>query len=206
MSTLAYHSRSLSNVESFDCFLSVVRSLPEYQELFTTVYERITENYSRFYVSHARAFIRHLLDIIEIEKARESKAKEMKIFESAEEKMKQAALGYRKDDYSSVFHNLNTTLELVLKDKIGIPTTPTKINTSNIIDILTKHKVEPFLYLEEARKYVLTIDNKIKHQGYVPSKIDCINGMKAMEDLVAKLRYAEMKLTDEIKNKIYEGL
>jgi hypothetical protein len=106
----------------------------------------------------------------------------------------------------STFHNLNTALELVLKDKLGIPATITGINTSNIMDVLTKYKVEPYLYLEEVRKHVLVIDNKIKHQGYCPSKIDCINGIKAMEELIAKLRNTDIELTEEIKNKIYEGL
>jgi len=30
--------------------------------------------------------------------------------------------------------------------------------------------------------------------------------MKAMEELISKLRDKEIKLTEEIKNKIYEGL
>ena len=130
----------------------------------------------------------------------------MKIFESAEEKIKQASLSFRNNEYTSTFHNLNTALELVLKDKIGIPTTITKINTSRIIDILFKHKVKPYLYLVEARKHVLLIDNKIKDQGYSPSKIDSINGIKAMEELISKLRGKEIKLTEEIRNKIYQGL
>jgi hypothetical protein len=62
------------------------------------------------------------------------------------------------------------------------------------------------LYLDEVRKRVIDIDNKVKHQGYCPSKIESINGIKAMEELIAKLRNMDMKLTDEIKNKIYEGL
>ena len=150
--------------------------------------------------------IEHILEILEMEKSSEAKIKGMKIFESAEEKMKQAGLSFRKEDYSSTFHNLNTTLELVLKDKLGIPTTITKINTSNIIDILVKNKVEPYLYLTEAKKRVLMIDNKIKHQGYTPSKIECINSIKVMEELVSKLRDKEIKLTEEIRNKIYQGL
>jgi len=84
--------------------------------------------------------------------------------------------------------------------KVGIPTTITKINTPKIIDVLVKHKVEPYLYLAEAKKRIVMIDNKIKHQGYLPSKIDCIHGIKAMEEVISKFR------TKEIKNKIYEGL
>gem|GEM_PF-2037057 len=132
--------------------------------------------------------------------------KEMKIFDSADEKMKQAKICFQNEDYPSVLHSLNTSLELVLKGKLGIPATITNINTSNIIDILAKYKIEPYLYLIEARKYVLTIDNKIKHTGYSPSKIDCINSMKAMEELIGKLRNINLELSEEIRNKIFEGL
>ena len=181
-------------------------TMSEHHEFFDSVYKDIVDKNSDFKVSDAIFAVEHILAILEMEKSSMSKIKEMKIFESAEEKMKQAALSFRKEDYPSTFHNLNTALELVLKDKFGIPTTFTKINTSNIIDVLVKHKVEQYLYLTEARKRVLIIDNKIKHQGYSPSKIDCINGIKAMEELISKLRDKEIKLTEEIKNKIYEGL
>jgi HEPN domain-containing protein len=182
-----------------------INTLPEHKELFTVTYEKTNLDYG-ITVDEARSVISHLLDVILIQKTTETKIREMKIFESAEEKMRQAGLSFRKEDYSSTFHNLNTALELVLKDKVEIPTTITGINTSNIIDVLTKYKVESFLFLEEARKHILLIDNKIKHQGYSPSKADCINGIKAMENLIAKLRNTEMKLTEEVKNKIYDGL
>ena len=176
--------------------------LPDYGEFFKTIRKELND-LDLYDVEEA---VKYILEIIKVEKAGESRIKKMKLFESANEKMKQAALSFRKEDYPSSFHNLNTALELVLKDKIGIPTTITKINTSRIIDILTKHKVKPFLFLSEAKKRVVLIDNKIKHQAYSPSKIDCINGIKAMEELISKLRDKEIKLTDEIKNKIYEGL
>ena len=179
--------------------------LREHTELFSYAYGSSNDPYG-IDIDEARGIINHLLQIIEIEKISVKKVKELKIFEGAEEKLKQAGLSFRKEDYTSTFGNLNTALELVLKDKIGIPSTITSVNTSNIMDILTKHKVEPYLYLEEVRKHVLVIDNKIKHQGYCPSKIDCINGIKAMEELIAKLRNTDMKLTEEIRNKIYEGL
>jgi HEPN domain-containing protein len=132
--------------------------------------------------------------------------KEVKIFDNADEKMKQAKTCFQNEDYPSALHSLNTSLELVLKDKLGIPSTKPNINTSNIIDILAKYKIEPYLYLNEARKYVLNIDNKIKHTGYSPSKIDCINGIKAMEELIGKLRSINLELSEEIRNKIFEGL
>jgi HEPN domain-containing protein len=177
-------------------------TLPEYSELFSAAHSRTYD----FESYEACSLIKHLLQIIKLEKTSETKIEETKIFESAEEKLKQSDISFRKEDYVSAFHNLNTALELVLKDKLGIPATITGVNTSNIMDVLTKYKVEPYLYLEEARRHVLVIDNKIKHQGYKPSKIDCINGIKAMEELIAKLKTLHMKLSEEVKNKIYEGL
>lgn len=182
------------------------KTLPEHNELFSVAYKAIGRDVSAISIDEAKMVISHLLDIIELEKSTNIKIKEMRIFEGAEEKLKQAGLSFRKDDYVSSFHNLNTALELVLKDRLGIPSTITNVNTSNIIDVLTKHKVGPYLYLEEVRRHVLVIDNKTKHQGYCPSKIDCINGIKAMEELVAKLRNVNLKLTEEVKNKIYEGI
>jgi len=186
------------------------KSLPEYEDFFVTIYKEIGSDsgriYPKFTIENTMYVLKHILEIIEIERTSEAKIKEMKIFESAEDKIKQTGLSFRKTDYTSCFNNLNTALELVLKDKIGIPITITGINTSNIIDIWVKHKLEAHLYLAEARKRVLMIDNKVKHQGYKPEKIECINGIKAMEELISKLRNKEIKLTDEIKKKIYEGL
>lgn len=178
------------------------KALPDHDAFFKTVSEEL----ANFDFTDAKQAVRHILAIIEFEKASESKTKEMKIFESADEKMKQSAFSFRKEDYPSTFHNLNTALELVLKDKLAIPITITKINTSRIIDILTKHKVELSLFLSEVKKRVVLIDNKIKHQAYSPSKIDCISGIKAMEELISKLRDKEIRLSEEVKNKIYEGL
>jgi hypothetical protein len=179
---------------------------PEHKELFTTSANRIYEGANLLSVDGAIYVVNHILQILDIEKSCSSKAEKMKIFESAEEKMKQADLSFQKEDFASTFHCLNTAFELILKDKIGIPTTITKINTSNIVEILVKHKVEPYLYFQEVKKRVIEIDNKIKHQGYSPSKIDAINGIKAMEDLISKLRKKEIELTDEVRNKICEGL
>lgn len=182
------------------------KSLPDHQELFTTTYRNIDAEYHSLSVGAACSVIGHLLEIIEIEKSSETKIKEMKIFESAEDKMKQAGLSFRKGEYTSCFNNLNTALELVLKDKLRIPLTITKVNTSKIVDILVKHKVEPYLYLVEARKHTTDMANKIKHQSYSPSKSDCIFAMRAMEELISRIRNMKIELSQEVRNKIYEGL
>lgn len=180
--------------------------LPEHRELFSVAYQGVSSEDKEIDLNDASSIINHLLEIIELERNTNIKLKEMKIFEGAEEKLEQAANSFRKEDYCATFHNLNTVLELVLKDKLNIPTTLKGINTSNIMDILTKYKVEPYLYLEEARKNVLVIDNKIKHQGYVPSKIESINGIKATEELLSKIKNVRLNITEEMRNKIFAGI
>jgi hypothetical protein len=199
-SSLMYYLSEMAEVK--DLMAAASKILPEHREFFETIYTKVG------YMSRSDCIsaMRHLFRILEIEKQSENSIKDLKIFQSAEEKLRESSLSFQKEDFPSCVHNLNTALELVLKDKIGIPATITGINTSNIIDLLTKHKVQPYLYLEEARKHVLVIDNKIKHQGYCPTKVDCINGIKAIEEVVAKLRNMEMKLTEDVRNKIYEGL
>lgn len=184
--------------------------LPEHKDFFLSFYRELEKdeerNFPKVDIGDASNALKHILELIEIEKSTQSKLREDKIFEGALEKMKQAGLSFRNNDYNSTLQNLNTALELLLKDRLGIPTTITKINTSNIIEILVKYKIEPYLYLDEARKRVILIDNKIKHQGYVCSKIESINALKAMEELISKLRDKEIKVTEEIQKKIYQSL
>jgi hypothetical protein len=56
------------------------------------------------------------------------------------------------------------------------------------------------------KKNVIQIDNKVKHQAYIPQKIDCIIAIKSVEELFKKLKDEKIELSDEIKRKIYEGL
>jgi len=183
-----------------------LKFLPEHKIFLETAWEKRNGHLSCFDAATAISTLDYILELLKLEKTVESKIVEMKIFESGNKKIKQAALSFKKDDYISAINNLNTALELVLKDKLEIPTTITKINTSKIIDICVKHKVGPYAYLSEAKKHICLVDNKTKHQGYAPSKIDCINGIKVMEELVSKLKGKEIKLSGELRDKIYAGV
>jgi len=46
-----------------------------------------------------------------------------------------------------------------------------------------------------ARKHAFVVDNRIKHQGYSPSKVDCDNGVEAMEELIAESRNMKIDRT-----------
>ena len=182
------------------------KTLPDHHTFFKRTFTEIDEPYSHFAISDAVSVIQHLLNIIDIEKSSEIKIKEDKIFEGAEDKIKQASTSFRKGDYSSVFHTLNTALELVLKDKVEIPTTLTGINTSNVIELLVKEKADCYQYFDEAKKRITLIDNKIKHTGYSPSQPECITALKAMQDLTFKLKNKEIKISEELGTKIFESL
>jgi len=134
---------------------------PDYEEYFKSLLKETSE--TTFTIKEVNSSLKYILEIIMIEEKSEEKIRERKFFESADEKLKQAGLSFEKSDFSSTYHNLNTSLELVLKEKLRIPVTISKINTSRIIDVLVKYRVEPYLFLSEAKKHIVMIDNKMKH-------------------------------------------
>lgn len=148
----------------------------------------------------------YILELLELKTSTEEKIEEKKIFQEAEDKLKEAGVSFSKDDLTSVINNLNTCIELALKDKLDIPITITKINTNKIIEICIAHKVGPVEYLKEIKKHVLEIANRVKHQGYSPPKKDCIDAIKAAEDFLKKAKEYSFKVTEEIKEKIYSGV
>ena len=87
-----------------------------------------------------------------------------------------------------------------------IPTTITRINTAKIIDIAVKEKIGPYPYFSEAKKHISMVDNKVKHQSYTSGKIDCINALRVIEDLKRALQKTEIRLSDEVRDKIYSGI
>ncbi len=187
-------------VEFKNLMVLASNSLPDYRELFILSYKKVSNT------SEAKSVVRHILEILEIEKSSALKIKEDKIFEGVEDKLKQASTSFRQGNFSSVFHTLNTALELVLKDKVEIPTTLTGINTSNVIELLVKEKVHCYRYLDEAKKRVTLIDNKIKHVGYTPTEPECISALKAVHELMSKLKNKEIKISEELRNKIFTSL
>jgi len=178
-------------------------SLPEHHVYGKGVYDNINALVSYIQISEVPDILIHIINIIDIEEKAIKASDEFRFFDSAIDKYKQAGLSFKDGDYPSVFNSLNSALELILKDKIGIPSTITKINTAKIIDILIKNKIEPYVHLSEANNKILQIDNKVKHQGYIPSKIDAINGMKIMEEILSILKDINIALW--IIGKIYRS-
>jgi len=201
-----YNSRLEAKLEQV--VIDVGKILPDYSFYFNDYWRKI--RYSRMdgqlrttlFTSHCISFCKEILAYIEDEKRTKEKIEGNKIFEGAKDKLSTSATAFRNEDWNSVMNNLNTCVELALKDKLGIPTTLSTINTNKIIEVLIKHEVEPLQYLKEVKKH-LFLDNKIKHQGYVANKIDCINAMKAVEELIHKMEKTNISVNEDVMRKIY---
>ncbi len=190
----------------FSKFINLIsiatKELPEHKVFFNSEW---AERYS-INVSDAVEFCDYILELLELKTRSEKRIGKRNIFQEADDKLKEAGVSFSKSDSTSVINNLNTCIELVLKDKLDLPMTITKINTDKIIDICIAHKVGPVEYLKEIKKHALEIDNRVEHQGYSPSRKDCIDAIKATEDFLKKAKKSSFKATGEIKEKIYLGV
>jgi len=96
------------------------KSLPNHITFFKKIYYEIDKDYSSFDIKDAQTFLQDILNLIDIEQYEEEKIIELKIFDSAYEKLKQAANYFQKEDYSSASHHLNSSLELILRARAYI--------------------------------------------------------------------------------------
>jgi len=159
-----------------------------------------------FVVREAIQCCKYIIDLLDIEDSLKMNIERGDIFQGARDKLDEASVCFRRDDYSGTINNLNTCLELILKEKFSIPTTIKKINTAKIIDLAIKYDIGPTKFFSETGKYVTEIDNKIKHMGYSPSKQESIHAIKIMEELIINFDKYQITLTEEIINKIYSGV
>ena len=150
--------------------------------------------------------LNHIFTLVEYESKIIMQLNKGNIFAGVNEKIEEATLYFKKEDYKGTINNLNTALELLLKEKFNIPSTLKGINTAKIIAIAIRYKKGHIKHMEEAKKNVSEIDNKSKHLGYVPTKVDCINALKIMEELNKNLKEVKIELTEEILDKIYSNV
>ena len=203
---ISIHYKPRVVIEIKDAIRRTQKIIPNHSEYLDYIINKLNETTIYYSYDDVRDDISHILDYIQLEEESNKKLKELKIFETAYDKIESASECFRKEELSSVFHNLNTSLELMLKDKLDIPATMRGINTANIIEILVKYSRGPHRHLNEARKRVLDLDNKIKHQGYSPSKREAIDAIKIMEELWAKLKDVNLETSAEIQEKIFSGI
>lgn len=187
----------------FDYILNIAKEqMPNMEFFIRTMQNRPFD----FTVSDAFKCCTHLIEMLDIEDTFKINIEQGNIFQGARDKLDEASVCYRNDEYVGTINNLNTCLELLLKEKFRIPTTIKGINTAKIIELAVKYDLGPIKFFEQARKHVTDIDNKIKHVGYAPSKSDTIHAIKSMEELSKELENCSIELEEEIINKIYSGI
>lgn len=183
-SNLSSHKELKAQVKNV--FNLADESIPYGETYFLKAKNLLNQHYA-FSLSDAEDALEYILEVIEDREAGVTKVKEMSVFESAEDRVRQAGLAFLKNDFASVFHSLNIALELVLKEKAEILANLTEQTPSNVIEELVKEKVNGYKYFDAAKKRVVRIDNKIKHRAYTPKQTECISALRAMEDLMSKL-------------------
>jgi hypothetical protein len=180
--------------------------LPDHVEYVKKTNLIIHEKYSRFSSNDVRYMLSHILYLIDLEQSSKEKLKDFKIFDTAYDKIEFAGECLRNEDFSGVFNNLNTALELILKDKVDVPSTLKGINTANILEILVSEKVKAYQFLDEAKKRVVFISNEIKHHAYSPTQIDAIRAIRIMEELMKRIKDVNWELSEAVQNKIFKNL
>ncbi len=178
---------------------------PDHKPFFSGMKKRYEMWHNKYEVDSVVSNIHYIktLNTVQIET---ETIKERKFLQDAKDKLKEAGISFEHNDYSSTINNLNTSVELALKDELDIPQTIKKINTRKIIDICISENIGPTDYLKELTKHIVDISNKVKHNGYSPGKTDCIMAMAAIEEFLKKTPKYPFDLTEEIRKKIFAGI
>lgn len=150
------------------------------------------------------SYLELLFDLVEKQNSKSKKNGSSFLYE-AREKWEQACVAFNRGDYPGVSNNLNTCIELALKDVLDIPTTIKGIKTSNLIDIMIADSVGPVAYLKEVKTHVL-MDNLVKHQGLSPVEYRSGMAIKATDNLLKKLPSNPIALSQATSEKIWKGI
>lgn len=180
--------------------------LPGHRTFFDTTIFNLENNISSYSFNDAIQAIDYIIDLLLFEEETNKDQTSTRLFKSSEDKMKEAEIAFEKKDWDGCMNNANTALELMLKEKLGIPTTIKKIKTGRIIDYLLKINKGPTPFLKEAKSKILGEDNPAKHIAYSPDKSACVYALKALEELKRELKSKEINLTEEETKDIFKNL
>ncbi|MHB1830737.1 MAG: hypothetical protein ACYCO0_05080 [Candidatus Micrarchaeaceae archaeon] len=180
--------------------------LPNHATFFNKVLFELQHNSSHYKLTYAKEAIDYIIDMLLLEEGFKGKSEDLKLFKSADDKIKEAAVGFKEQDWNGSLNDLNTALELLLKERLSIPSTITDIHTGWIIDFLVKINKGPTRFLTEAKNKICRFDNKVKHTGYSPDKIDCVNAIKAIEELRRELESSKINLTADEEKELFKGI
>ena len=148
------------------------------------------------------ALIEEFLDLKKEKDLRESKS-----FLGPADLIKKAILALRQGQDAYVIYLCDAAVEAFLKEVFDVPSTIVGAGTVKFLSecMILDIPHEMSLYLQEVKNKVSQIDNQIKHKAYVPSRLDAINALKAVEELYAR-RHRFYTLTYEEKIKVQNGI
>ena len=209
--------KMVRNAEHFDSsgtpyakyldFLNETKAkLPRHRTFFDAAIFNLQNNTSFYSFDDAIQAIDYIIDLLLFEEETNKDQTSTRLFKSSEDKMKEAEIAFEKKDWDGCMNNANTALELMLKEKLGIPTTIKKIKTGRIIDYLLEINKGPTPFLKEAKSKILGENNPAKHIAYSPDKSACVYALKALEELERELKSKEINLTEEETNDIFKNL
>jgi hypothetical protein len=189
--------------EAFNVLSNAKKLLPDSSVYCSMVLEDIKGDIG---IGSMKICTNRIIELIDEELAADAHTEEGKLFDSARDKFNAAGKACIKGDHDAVLSCLNTSLELALKKKLEIPTVLPGINTSNVLDILISEKIGPVEHLEAVQKFIVPYDNAKKHLGLKTRDLHSVKALKAMEDFLPLWERADIKLSNDVKDKIYSGL
>ena len=135
--------------------------------------------------------------------------KNSKSFLNPAELIKHAGMALRQGQDAYAIHLCDAAIEAFLKDVFDVPSTIVGAGTVKFLSecIILNIPNGMNLYLNEVKNKVSQIDNQVKHKAYLPSRLDAINALKAVEELyIRRNRFSNLNIDEKRKVQIGIGL
>ncbi len=205
-SAIELESNSTLYAKYLDFLTEAKGRLSKHNTFFDKTIFQVTHNSQYYKLDDAIEAIDYTVQLLILEEKEEHNRDNLKLFKSVDDKIAEVNAGFKKEDWDGVMNDLNTALELLLKEKLSIPTTITDLHTGWIIDYLVRIKKGPTQFLAEAKNKICKFDNKIKHTGYSADKIVCVDAIKALEDLKKHIEKVQINLTEDETKELYKSI
>ena len=179
--------------------------LNDHEHFFKKFIENVDRNIGSATISEVIDACTYIKELLDHRRKAERRQKDIKLFASAQDKLGEASISFRNNDFPGVLNNLNTCIELALKEKLNIPTVLKNIGSGKILNILANNNIGPVSYIKQVREYVF-LYNSTKHQGYSPTKSECVTAIKSTEDLLKQLEKLELQVPHRVLKEIHKEL
>lgn len=165
--------------------------LPEYSNFISSGIGKSEEAY--IFLNDSLKYMKKLREFIKLKISLEENIEDRKLFLGADEQYRSAIEYFsndkNKNNLGPVFSFLGTAIDLVLKDKLDLPSTlPLKENNvKKMLDIIGKH-TSLGIFCNEIYKNVYDLRSKVGHDGFNPTPKQTINALKLTEDFIRKIK------------------